>query len=68
MADKLRAIVRRMDNSARCRFTSRASTSITRADLIEPMTSTAKHSLVYSLTTVEHLICGPAAVVSNTKS
>ena len=47
---------------------SRARTSITRPERIEPATSMARLSLVYSSTTVRHFSCWPFAQASNTKS
>src|SRR3990167_2893556 len=58
----------RMNSGAPCMLTSRESTSTTRRERMEPATSIARHSRVYSSMTVRHLICWPSAVVSKTKS
>jgi hypothetical protein len=58
----------RMDSRAPCTLTSFDKTSMTRFDRMEPATSMARHSRVYSSTTVRHLMLPPSAVASKTKS
>jgi hypothetical protein len=63
-ADEHRALIRAREQGRACWLTGREKISMTRCKRMAPATSMARHSRVYSSTTVRHLIWPPSAVVN----
>ncbi|MNR49225.1 hypothetical protein D3C85_1685740 [compost metagenome] len=57
LADEVGPVSEPMNSSAPCRLTRRDDAPMTRLERMVSVTSMARHSWVYSSTTVRHLIC-----------
>jgi len=57
LADEVGLLSEPMNSSAPCRLTTRDDAPMARLERMDSATSMARHSWVYSSTTVRHLIC-----------